>query len=44
MPLIIVDPSGRFTGEIDTPRQGLTSSVDVLPLLTSLGHGAAATG
>ena len=39
VPLIIVDPSGRFTGDIDTPRQGLTSSVDVLPLLTSLGHG-----
>ena len=39
VPLIVVDPSGRFTGDIDTPRQGLTSSVDILPLLVSLGHG-----
>ena len=39
VPLIVVDLSGRFTGDIDTPRQGLTSSVDVLPLLVSLGHG-----
>ncbi len=39
VPLIVVDPSGRFTGDIGTPRQGLTSSVDVLPLLVSLGHG-----
>ena len=39
MPLIVVDPSSRFTGDIDVPRQGLTSSVDILPLLVSLGHG-----
>ena len=39
VPLVVVDPSGRFTGDIDVPRQGLTSSVDVLPLLVSLGHG-----
>lgn len=39
VPLIVVDPSGRFTGDIDVPRQGLTSSVDVLPLLVSIGHG-----
>jgi arylsulfatase A-like enzyme len=39
VPLIVVDPSGRFTGDIDAPRQGLTSSVDVLPLLASLGRG-----
>ncbi len=38
VPLIVVDPSGRFTADIDTPRQGLTSSVDILPLLVSLGH------
>jgi uncharacterized sulfatase len=38
VPLIVVDPSGRFTSEIDIPRQGLTSSVDVLPMLTSIGH------
>jgi uncharacterized sulfatase len=39
VPLIVVDPSGRFTSDIGSPRQGLTSSVDVLPLLVSLGHG-----
>ena len=39
MPLIVVDPSGRFTADIGTPRQGLTSSVDILPLLVSLGYG-----
>ena len=39
VPLIVVDPSGRFTADIEPPRQGLTSSVDVLPLLVSLGHG-----
>jgi arylsulfatase A-like enzyme len=39
VPLIVVDPLGRFTSDIDTPRQGLTSSVDVLPLLVSLAVG-----
>ena len=39
VPLIVVDPSGRFTADIDTPREGLTSSVDILPLLVSLGYG-----
>ena len=39
VPLIVVDPSGRFTADIGPPRTGLTSSVDVLPLLVSLGHG-----
>ncbi|GJG85047.1 sulfatase family protein [Gemmatimonadetes bacterium T265] len=39
VPLIVVDPSGRFTGDVDIPRQGLTSTVDLLPLLVSLGHG-----
>jgi uncharacterized sulfatase len=37
--LIVVDPTGRLTGDIDTVRSGLTSSVDMLPLLVSLGHG-----
>lgn len=39
VPLIVVDPSGRFTGDIETLRHGLTSSVDLLPLLVSLGLG-----
>jgi hypothetical protein len=38
VPLIVVDPSHRFVGDIDTVRTGLTSSVDLLPLLVSLGH------
>lgn len=38
VPLIVVDPTGRFTGDIDTVREGLTSSVDMLGLLVSLGN------
>lgn len=37
VPLIVVDPTGRFAGDIDTIRTGLTSSVDILPMLVSLG-------
>ena len=39
VPLIVVDPTGRFTGDIDEPREGLTSSVDMLTMLVSLGFG-----
>ncbi len=39
VPLIVVDPSGRHTGDVDVLRQGLTSSVDLLPLLVSIGYG-----
>ena len=38
IPLIVVDPGGRFTGDIDIPRTGLTSSVDMLTFLVSLGY------
>lgn len=38
VPLIVVDPTGQFTGDIDTIRNQLTSSIDLLPLLVSLGH------
>jgi arylsulfatase A-like enzyme len=38
IPLIVVDPSGRFTGDIDDIRGGLTSSVDLLPMLATLGN------
>jgi arylsulfatase A-like enzyme len=38
VPLIVFDPSGRFTGDIEEIRTGLTSSVDILPLLVSLGY------
>jgi arylsulfatase A-like enzyme len=38
IPLIVVDPSHRFTGDIDSIRTGLASSVDLMPLLVSLGN------
>ena len=38
VPLIVFDPTGRFTGDIPTIRTGLSSSVDVLRMLVSLGH------
>ncbi|MFE3291866.1 sulfatase-like hydrolase/transferase [Rhodococcus sp. NPDC059234] len=39
IPLIVADPTGRFTGDTDTLRNQLTSSVDVLPMLATLGYG-----
>jgi len=38
VPLIVVDPSGRFTGETEHLRDGLVSSVDLLRMLVSFGH------
>ena len=38
VPLIVVDFTGQFAREIDTVRTGLTSSVDMVPFLVSLGH------
>jgi len=38
VPLIVVDPTGRFAGDIGVERTGLTSSVDMLSLLVGLGH------
>jgi uncharacterized sulfatase len=38
VPLIVVDPSHRFVGDIENVRTELTSSVDMLSLLVSLGH------
>ncbi len=38
IPLIVVDPSERFTADIDTIRTGLASSVDLSTLLVSLGN------
>lgn len=37
IPLIVVDPSDRFTKDTENIRTGLTSSVDMLPLFASLG-------
>jgi len=38
IPLIVVDPSGRFTGDTQVIRNGLTSSVDLMNLLVSIGN------
>ena len=38
IPLIVTDPSRRFTKQVDKPRRQLTSSVDLLPLLVTLGN------
>ncbi|HVT49154.1 MAG TPA: sulfatase-like hydrolase/transferase [Vicinamibacterales bacterium] len=38
VPLIVVDHTGRFAGDVGANRTGLTSSVDLLNLLVSLGH------
>lgn len=38
IPLVVVDPSGRFVGDVETIRTGLTSSVDMLAFLVSLGY------
>jgi uncharacterized sulfatase len=39
LPLVVVDPSGRFTRHEERPRAQLAASVDLLPLLVSLGDG-----
>ncbi|HLH01931.1 MAG TPA: sulfatase-like hydrolase/transferase [Bryobacteraceae bacterium] len=38
IPLIVFDPSQRFTADVDAIRTGLASSVDLLPLLVSIGN------
>jgi uncharacterized sulfatase len=38
VPLIVVDPTGRFTGDIPVVREGLTSSVDLLRMLVTIGN------
>jgi uncharacterized sulfatase len=38
IPLIVMDPSGRFTGDVNTVRTGLCSSVDLLSMLVTLGN------
>lgn len=39
VPLIVVDPRGQLTADEDQVRHGLTSSVDVLPMLASIAAG-----
>jgi arylsulfatase A-like enzyme len=38
VPLIVADGTGHFTGDIDIVREALTSSVDMMGLLVSLGN------
>jgi len=40
VPLIVVDPRGTLTGDTETVRDQLTSSVDLTPMLVSLAHGS----
>ena len=38
IPLIVMDPSGRFTGDTDTIRTGACSSVDLLNMFVTIGN------
>src|SRR6185295_9270509 len=38
IPLIVMDPSGRFTGDTNVIRSGLCSSVDLLRMFVTLGY------
>jgi arylsulfatase A-like enzyme len=38
IPLIVTDPSQRFTKQVDKPRKQLASSVDLAPMLVTLGN------
>jgi arylsulfatase A-like enzyme len=38
IPLIVMDPSGRFTDDTNTVRTGLCSSVDLLNMFVTLGN------
>ena len=38
IPLVVTDPSGRFTRQVSTPRGQLASSVDLAPMLVTLGN------
>lgn len=39
VPLIVVDPRNEYTGARGVNRKQLTSSVDILPMLVSIGNG-----
>lgn len=39
VPLIVSDPTGKFTGDINTVRTQLTSHVDIMPMLVSFAYG-----
>lgn len=39
VPLIVSDPTGKFTGDIDTQRTQITSAVDLAPMMVSFAYG-----
>lgn len=39
IPLIVVDPTGKYVAETDKIREQMVASVDILPMLVTLGHG-----
>ena len=39
VPLVVMDPTGRYASDVATPRTGLTSSVDMLPMLMGIATG-----
>ncbi|WP_250454683.1 sulfatase-like hydrolase/transferase [Caballeronia sp. ATUFL_M2_KS44] len=39
VPLIVVDPTGQYNGDLHVVRSGLTSSVDIVPMLASIANG-----
>jgi arylsulfatase A-like enzyme len=43
-PLVIYDPTGRFAASTEQYRTQMTSSVDLLPMIVSMGHGEAMSG
>jgi uncharacterized sulfatase len=43
VPLIVTDPSHRFTRHVEVPRKQLTSSVDLAPMLVTLGNRGSAS-
>ena len=43
VPLIVKDPTGSFTGDVDKVRSQLTSSVDMMPMLVSFAYGGQRT-
>lgn len=38
VPLIVVDPTGRFAGDVATERAQLTSSVDLMPMIVGFAY------
>lgn len=39
VPFIVYDPTSKYTGDTDIIRNGITSHVDILPMLVSMAYG-----